>query len=1237
MVDSTTDCSGDLLHVKAPILRRYNKAVFYTYLAVVLLALFVAWLEYGRQRSQLLDQKMEEITQHSQQVELLMDNSIHALRSLRDFAATHIKMGELARIDRFPDIGRFDASGQFFALEPTYKDTNTAFEGMGRISGFGRLAGRSDAFYRELDMLYQMSVTFPVAQQMAPKASQIYYISKHRMMSVYPWPESEDNFNRRILNSPLFKLALPENNPQRKVFWSGVNRNQRGELITTMGIPVYLDNEFIAAVMLDLQLTTLSRQIDHYFDVPGTVLLLDEQNNLLTYPDMHTDPNPRSYQLSQKIPAQLHSLPQEELMSATDGKIINGYYVRSVVLKNAPWRLLYLQPEHELVAEAWDKLEITFLMVILALSILITAVHYLTRRAFVSPAAKLLNHLEQSAQQPRPLPKRIAPGWEPWFELITRIFEENQQYTHHLAEQNRRLDKLVAKRTERLRLANERRERDFSLLRSLIDAIPEAIVFKDTEGRYLGCNKAAERVLGQSESEIIGALVTETDPSERGRRIREEDVRVLRDRVPLRYQERVMIEGKSKLLDALRLPFYTRRGELLGMIAVWRDITRESEQQEQIKRSEERYHLAMDAVEDGLWDWYLDSNQLICNPAYYTMLGYQPDEFPLLIETYYELMHPDDRQRVERYIDDYLDKPDQSFSMEFRLRGKNGQYHWILSRGRAVEFDDLGEPTRLLGTHKDITRQKENEVALLEAKQDAELANTTKSEFLANMSHEIRTPMNAVLGMLHLALRTDVDPRQKDYLDKARVSAESLLRIINDILDFSKIEAGKLELEQTEFALDKVLEHAISINSLKAQEKGVELLLYAPVSAGLHLMGDPLRLGQVLVNLLSNAVKFTEQGEVELGCEDFKERDGRITLKFWVRDTGIGISEHQQHHLFDAFSQADGSTTRQFGGTGLGLSISKHLVAMMGGDIEVESQPGVGTTFSFTIDAPRVAEPDRKGRSLPDGIAGLKALVVDDNHTALQIYSTYLRDFSFSRVETVESGAAALREMVRQQPDLVLLDWMMPGMDGTEVLDGIDDLVASGRLERRPTVIMMTAYSGHPLMDEVRDGRIQAVLQKPFKASMLYDEVVDAFNGQVDAQPLADLNPEEEASDGAHILLVEDNLINQQVATELLKSAGYQVTVAGNGQEAVDLVAASDYDLVLMDIQMPVMDGLEATRTLRQTHPHLPIIAMTAHAMAGDKEKSLAAGMNDHITKPIVLPELFETVKRFLEQGSRAG
>ncbi|GAA5190087.1 hypothetical protein GCM10025772_13970 [Ferrimonas gelatinilytica] len=1222
--------------MKLPILRRYNKAVFYTYLGVVLLSLLVVWLVYSGEKRQLLAQKVADIDRHSQQIEMLLDASIRALESLRDFAATNMTVGAMGHIERLPDITRFDESGNYFALETPYKEVGLSDDGMGRITGYGQLEGRSERFYRELDMLYQMSISFPVAKRMAPKASQIYYISEKRMMSVFPWPDSDDNFNRRILNSPLFKHARPENNPFRQLFWTEVRRNAAGELITTLGLPVYLADEFMGSVFLDLELAMLSQQIQRYFEVKGTVLLLDEENNILTYPRMHLEGLPRTFQLSQKIPNALHNVPAQQILEATEGALIADHYVRTVVLENAPWRLLYIQSEAELVDDLWDKLEITFLMVVMALSVLVTVVHYLTRRAFVGPAARLLRHLEASAQHPQPPPKNLQPGWESWFELISRTFEENQQYTRHLSEQNRRLDALVAKRTERLRQANERRERDFSLMRSLIDAIPEAIVFKDTQGRYLGCNKAAERLLGHSESEIIGNAVTELDPSPRAARVAEEDARVLAARTPERFRERVRVDGKSLLLDSLSLPFYNRRGELLGLISVSRDITRESEQQEQIKRSEERYHLAMDAVEDGLWDWYLDSNQLICNPAYYTMLGYQPDEFPLLIETYYALMHPDDRERVERYIDRYLDQPEQAMAIEFRLRGKGGEYHWILSRGRAVEFDDLGEPLRLLGTHKDISKQKENEVALLEAKQDAELANRTKSEFLANMSHEIRTPMNAVLGMLQLTLRTELDQRQADYIDKARMSAESLLRIINDILDFSKIEAGKLELEQTEFALDTVLEHVLSMNAIKAQEKGIELLLYAPISAGLHLLGDPLRLGQVLVNLLSNAVKFTDAGEVELGCEELRDRDDRITLKFWVRDTGIGISPAQQVSLFDAFSQADGSTTRQFGGTGLGLSISKHLVAMMGGDIEVESLPGEGTTFSFTIDAQKVAAPRQILPVLPEAISGLTALVVDDNHSALQIYATFLRDFHF-RVETVDSGKAALKALEQLQPDLLLLDWMMPGMDGLAVVDELDRRLANGTLSKRPQIIMMTAYTGQPVQEQVEAGRVEALLQKPFKASALFDEVISAFSsGEAPMAPAAVSAGEEAGSEAAQILLVEDNLINQQVATELLSSAGYQVTVVGNGQEAVDLLAHTEVDLVLMDIQMPVMDGLEATRTLRKAGFRRPIIAMTAHAMSGDREKSLAAGMNDHITKPIVLTQLFDTVKHWLnaEQSS---
>ncbi|WP_394204547.1 response regulator [Shewanella waksmanii] len=1224
------------LQLKSPIQKNYNRAVFYTYIGVIIMALLTAWFFFERQKTTMMEQREELVERHVLQIDLLLESSIRAVKSLRNVAVDHLRLGELVRSERLPQYEKFNESGQFFTLEPSYAQSGEPFTNMGRITGSGSLNGRSDKFYQELEMLFELSLSFPVATEAAPKASSIYYISKRRIMSYYPWPSDEQRFREELLNKNQFQLATPAMNPQRTVFWSPayVEPTDKG-LLTTLGVPIYLEDEFIGSINLDMTLASLAKQMRLYFKMPGTVILLDQRNNILSHSGTDTEDINRVYHISQKIPSELHSVPESELYSAHEGIIRNGYYIHSVALQNAPWRLLYLQKESDLFSDSWDKLELTFILVVIALSVLVTIVHWQTRRSFVSPASRLLTHLESCSQSPRKPPEKITQGWEPWFQLVSRIFEENQQYTRHLAEQNRRLDKLVARRTERLKETTERREREYALLRSLLDSIPEAIVFKDKEGKYLGCNKSAERMLGYSESEMIGQDSIKLTSDEQSARIRAEDERVLLERTPLRYQEKVELAGKPVLLDILKLPFYNRRGELLGLIAVWRDVTREYESAEQLRLSEERYHLAMDAVEDGLWDWYLDSEQIICNPAYYSMLGYKSNEFPALVSTLDDLIHPDDRIRVEEYREAYLADPIGAYDIEFRMRGKSGQYHWLLSRGRVVEFTADKQPKRMVGTHKDITRHKSNEVALLEAKQDAESANLYKSEFLANMSHEIRTPMNAIIGMLQLAQRTSLTQQQQDYLDKAGFSAQSLLRIINDILDFSKIEAGKLELERVSFPLDKVLDHALDLNALKAQEKGVELLLYAPVTAGLILEGDPLRLGQVLINMLSNAVKFTQSGEIELGCEDVGERDHRITLKFWVRDTGIGISKEQQMNLFDAFAQADGSTTRKYGGTGLGLSISKHLVSMMGGTMQVQSEIGVGSTFSFTISFEIAEEAEIKPLVVPEVLDNLTTLVVDDNPTALQIYSTVLRDFHFD-VDTAATGAEALFKLSKKPVDLLLLDWMMPEMDGIEVIRELDAMVADGRLEKRPVIIMMTAYASEPLKEDADNANIFAMLQKPFKASALFDEIISAFIDKPSLNPVKELPAESEGDQSGDILLVEDNFINQQVATELLKSAGYEVDVADNGQIAIDMIAKRQYDAVLMDIQMPVMDGLTATKELRKQYSasELPIIAMTAHAMSGDREKSLAAGMNAHITKPIVLNELFDTLTHWINQKS---
>jgi len=1224
------------LQLKSSIQKNYNRAVFYTYIGVLIMALLVAGLFFERQKSEQMSLRKEQVERHVLQINLLLESSIRAVQSLRKLAVDHLRLGERVRQDRLPRYEKLNEVGQYFTLEPSYAGSDKPFTNMGRITGAGSLDGRSEKFYQELEMLFELSLTFPVAKEAAPKASSIYYISKRRIMSYYPWPNDEQRFRDELLNKNQFQLATPAMNPQRTGFWSPayVDPTNKG-LLTTLGVPIYLKDEFIGSINLDMTLSSLAKQIRLYFQMPGTVILLDQKNNILSYTGQDISELNRVYHISQKIPSALHSVPESELLDAHKGIIRNGYYIHSVALQNAPWRLLYLQSSDELFQDSWEKLMLTFLLLVLALSVLVTIVHWQTRRSFVNPASQLLTHLEGCSIEPRKPPQKITPGWEPWFQLVSRIFEENQQYTHHLAEQNRRLDKLVALRTDKLKETTERREREYALLRSLLDAIPEAIVFKDKEGKYLGCNKSAERMLGYTEGEIIGQESITLSSQAQSARVKAEDQRVLLQRTSLRYQEKVELAGKQVLLDTLKLPFYNRRGELLGLIAVWRDITREYESAEQLRLSEERYHLAMDAVEDGLWDWYLDSKQIICNPAFYSMLGYKPNEFPTLVWILDELIHPDDIIRSVEYREQYLADPIGSYEIEYRMRAKNGEYHWVLSRGRVVEFTGDNMPKRMVGTYKDITRHKRNEVALLEAKQDAESANMHKSEFLANMSHEIRTPMNAIIGMLQLMQRTTMTVQQEDYVDKAGFSAQSLLRIINDILDFSKIEAGKLDLERIAFPLDKVLEHALDLNALKSQQKGVELLLHAPVTAGLILEGDPLRLGQVLINLLSNAVKFTQSGEIELGCEDMGERDNRMTLKFWVRDTGIGISKELQATLFDAFAQADGSTTRKYGGTGLGLSISKHLVAMMGGTMEVHSELGVGSIFSFTVSLEIAERAELRSMVVPERLSHLKTLVVDDNPTALQIYASMMGDFHFE-VDTASSGSEALSKLSKASVDLLLLDWVMPELDGIAVLDELDNMVADGRLAKCPIVIMMTGYAADPFAENIAYSNIVAMLQKPFKASALFDEIMDAFAEKPKQTVVEKLLPAEKKDDenSGVVLLVEDNVINQQVATELLKSAGYQVYVADNGQIALDMIDDRHYDAVLMDIQMPVMDGLSATHELRKRYDaaKLPIIAMTAHAMSGDREKSLEAGMNAHITKPIVLSELFDTLSYWIKR-----
>jgi two-component system sensor histidine kinase/response regulator len=711
-------------------------------------------------------------------------------------------------------------------------------------------------------------------------------------------------------------------------------------------------------------------------------------------------------------------------------------------------------------------------------------------------------------------------------------------------------------------------------------------------------------------------------------------------------------DRERKLLEellpaaALNLQVLQRNLSTQELLLQTRDQAEElAAQQASLKRTHERvqeterfYSSVLELAPDGLM--VTDESGLIklANAKCEELFGYTRSE---LVGRPVEMLVPDDvRPRHPELRAEFHRSPSpraMGSGRELHARRKDGTLFPVeigLSPLPARE----AEGAQVAVSVRDITERRAQESALLEAKGKAEEATQMKSMFLANMSHEIRTPMNAIIGLSHLALKTSLTPKQKDYVGKIHNAGTSLLTVINDILDFSKIEAGRLDIEAVPFTLDQVMQQVAVVTGEKAHDKGLEFLVDVPSEIPQNLVGDPLRLGQVLTNLVNNAVKFTARGEVRVRAELLERTGDKAKLRFSVRDTGIGMTPEQVAKLFQPFTQADMSTTRKHGGTGLGLTISRRLVDMMGGNIWLESEAGKGSTFIFTAWFGLGAA---AGHVVPARLASLSALVADDNPAAREVLADALGGV-VGQVDAVGGGAeavAAVKQHDGGEPyDVVFMDWKMPGMDGLQATKAIK---RDASLRNAPAVVMVTAFGREEVREEAERLNIDGFLIKPVTKSMLVDTLVTLFSpaGGETAGATAAAEERGVRLGGMRALLVEDNEINQQVARELMEGVGIVVDIAGNGREAVErLEAAADplpYDVVLMDIQMPEMDGFQATARIR-AQPRfagLPIVAMTAHATVEERQQCVAAGMADHVTKPIDPSALYDALARFRPGG----
>ncbi len=1051
-----------------------------------------------------------------------------------------------------------------------------------------------------------------------------------------------------------------------------------------IGVPIIRDNRFQGLVYAALSLQEIEQLIRPNTEVMNLQVTLVDRNNrtigsTLEDPEVFTDfqfyPKPEIREISQtKDYRTFHWLPTNVKNPMTRWK--NSVYVKVVSISpEIPWKI-YVGKPTEVYINDLQILYIKNLILMMAIASFAVVLATILSRQLVAPLHRLAL---VTTNLPEKLLEQETINWPT--SLVTEIYSLLQNFQEMGATLERKfqeiqkakdtLEQRVQDRTQELSTINQelaveiaqRQKAEMILRRQALtfENIQDGIAIANLQGKITDWNPAATKMFGYTKAEVFGKSLSQLglalDSSDRTEKLQLE----------MQLQNK---QGAVVICETILVPLRDEKTDaIIGSISVYHDISDRARAQQELRISQERLKLALDSTEDGLWDWNITTGECYFSPRWIEMLGYQSGDFPEDISAWAPLVHPEDQEKVNQELETHLDGKTPIYELEHRLRKKSGEWCWILGRGKVVERDANGEPLRMVGTNIDITQRKQSEKELETAKAMAESANLAKSQFLANMSHEIRTPMNGILGMADVLQRMELSQEQQDFVQTIHASAENLLIILNDILDFSKLEAGEMQLEILEFSVKNCVNDVVKLLSTQADKKGISLISAIAPNVPDRLLGDPGRLRQILLNLLGNAVKFTESGQVKISVDLLSENapadapaslwQNQAIIRFKVADSGIGIPQKDIHKLFRSFSQVDASTTRNYGGTGLGLAICKQLVGLMGGEINVESEVGVGSTFWFTIPLPIPLNDRLKGDRLlivsRDGEIqqvlrqlteawGMTVTAVEDSLTALKALQEALSDraYHFSIIDLSLSrsndelpancqpqasalDAKTLAEIIRINPAWAKTQLIALTADLNEDWESLISFGFSG--------FVMQPVQGSELLECLISLQQEAKLAEANSLATPATTIeVEKPIAQVQpSAPISPVNPPHPTLLAAQntaplkILIAEDNNTNRKVTVHQLRLLGYEADAVINGQEVLAKLAETNYDLILMDCQMPVLDGYQATEEIRRREGgdrDPVVIALTANAMKGDREKCLAAGMDDYLTKPVKIPDL---------------